>query len=203
MALSRADGKRPPFASTGANEGIRSKAGVRETVAGMKGWRPSAAKARNRFGLFPKRAYSCRTSDRSACLSPRLLGLWSVNVGFPLSLDEAPRPTGRTETAPALHLLIRRRNRTRRQKDQGTTQSEHAAPALRWRSNAGIRGENENAVGVVTGANSRARNCTTQNAAIARLSRLKRLRERRPCEICAAALLPGNLPRLLGVGVSP
>ena len=48
----------------------------------------------------------------------------------------------------------------------------------------------------VTGANSRARNCTKQNAAVARLNLIKRLRERRPSEIFPPALLPGNLPRL-------
>ncbi len=48
----------------------------------------------------------------------------------------------------------------------------------------------------VTGANSRARNCTKQNAAVARLNLIKRLRERRPSEFFPPALLPGNLPRL-------
>ena len=52
--------------------------------------------------------------------------------------------------------------------------------------------------GEVTGANSRARNCTKQNAAVARLNLIKRLRERRPSEIFPPALLPGNLPRLRG-----
>ena len=48
----------------------------------------------------------------------------------------------------------------------------------------------------VTGANSRARNCTKEIAAVARSSHIKRLHERRPSEIFGPALSPGNLPRL-------
>ena len=81
----------------------------------MKGCRPSACP----LGSKPVRAYLCgrnlcRTSDRSACLWPGPRRFCSADAWGSFSRDEAPRPTGRTETAPdrprlqtapALHLL--------------------------------------------------------------------------------------------------
>ena len=104
-----------------------SKAGVREKLAGMKGWRPSAWS----LGSKPVRALIqadvilCRTSDRSACLYPRVLGPrahdpGSVDVGIPLLARTRlrGRQVGRKwrsrvsqdairdlKKAPALHLL--------------------------------------------------------------------------------------------------
>jgi hypothetical protein len=77
----RARRKAAASASSGRNEGISLEGRGRERLLGMKGWRPSAIlKARNRFGVFT-RANSCRTSDRSACLSS-VLGPRSHDPGI-------------------------------------------------------------------------------------------------------------------------
>ena len=124
-ALKRARRKAAAFASHGQNGREASKGRGSRDTRGMKGWRPSACpKARNRFELFYGRIL-CRTSDRSACLFPRVLGprpraldpgitRGSARGGFPSSRNEARgRQVGRKwrrkrsaiETAPALHLL--------------------------------------------------------------------------------------------------
>ena len=59
-------------------------------LAGMKGWRPSASRARNRFGLFVKRASSCQTSDRSACPCSRS---WAPSPDLMLDLIRRWPPT--------------------------------------------------------------------------------------------------------------
>ena len=58
----------------------------------MKGWRPSACQGSTPDRAFFKRAFSCWTSDRSACLFPRgsaprpgLMTRGSMDPGFPFS----------------------------------------------------------------------------------------------------------------------
>ena len=113
----------------------------------MKGWRPSAwHKLETGSGLV-KRANSCRTSDRSACLFREVLGPGSMTrdvswtPGSLFALNQAPRPTSRTdrahaspilETAPALHLPRETggpRNEDETERQKGRTSS--ATPA-RW-----------------------------------------------------------------------
>jgi hypothetical protein len=136
------DGKRSHLPRNRRNRRDKFKGRVRETLAGMKGWRPSASKGPKPVRAPFKRANSCRTSDRSACLFPRVLGPRAHNPGdpwtpgFPFWRNEAPRPFGRAETAPtrptrtpsailktapALHLHKEdRRNRERRPKDRNS-----------------------------------------------------------------------------------
>ncbi len=84
-ALNAPDLKAAASASKSAQpKGQGSKTGVRETVTGMKGWSPSACPSGSKPVRAPfKRANSCRTSDRSACLFPRVLGPRAHNPGDP------------------------------------------------------------------------------------------------------------------------
>ena len=86
----------------------------RETLAGMKGWRPSAAKARNRIGLFSSGRISAGHRIDRPVFIPVLGLLVRGRQGFPFRAHEAQRPPSRAETAPerprsekapALHLL--------------------------------------------------------------------------------------------------
>jgi len=104
-ALNAPDGRRPHPPRTGETEGTSLKGRDREILfKGMKGWRPSAPKARAGSGFF-KRTHFCRTSDRSACLFPKfsipvLMTRGFVNTRFPFSCSEAPRPASRTARVP-------------------------------------------------------------------------------------------------------
>jgi hypothetical protein len=103
----------------------------------MKGWRPSAKpKARPRIGLL-KRTYSCRTSDRSACLFPWGSVSWLFTGDAPrttkfprVTAQSGSRPPGRAEMAP------KRLTRTRIRDCKG------ASPSLA-RETGGIRKEME------------------------------------------------------------
>jgi hypothetical protein len=91
-------GKRPHPPGTGKTEG-KIKGRDCETL-GMKGWRPSAIAKGSKPGSGFLRTNSCRTSDRSACLFPRVSGSLSVDAGSLFALNQAQRPPGRAETPP-------------------------------------------------------------------------------------------------------
>jgi hypothetical protein len=111
----------------------------------MKGWRPSAwPKLETGSGLV-KRAYSCRTSDRLACLFqrssvPGRMTRGSVGLGSLLALSQVPRPTGWANRAQASAIMKRRqpflrcsnirRRRKRRPGDRRWNPGRHATPAL-------------------------------------------------------------------------
>ena len=105
----------------GVTEGLVFKGRGREILFGMKGWRPSACPIGPKTGSgLVKRAYSCRTSDRSACLfrGSSVPGLMTrglvLDAGFLFALirlcgrqvGPKPRPSVRDdEKAPALPHL--------------------------------------------------------------------------------------------------
>src|SRR5271165_6230608 len=84
------------------------------------------------------------------------------------------------------------------QRTDDEPRGEHATPPLSRHLQPESASKRKNAVGVVTGANCRARICTRQNAAIARLSHIKHLRVRRPSEIVAPALLAREFAPVTG-----
>ena len=111
--LDAPDGKRPLPPRMGETGGIRLKGRDCEIIAGMKGWRPSACLSPKPVRAF-KRAYFCRTSDRSSVFIPGPRAFVPWTPGFPLvrAMRLCGREVGRKcrrsvrdhKTAPALRL---------------------------------------------------------------------------------------------------
>ncbi len=112
--LKAPDGKRPHPPRTDETEGISIKGRGCEILLRHEGLAPVRLPSSKPVRALFKRAYSCRTSDRSACLFPRVPGLLLRGRAVPFSRNEAPRPAGRAETAPTrlietLFAIVKRR----------------------------------------------------------------------------------------------
>ena len=83
--LKTADGKRPHPHRNRRNRKEAPKGRGCETLAGMRGSRPSAIQKRLETGSGSFRASSCRTSDRSACLYLAGLGAFARGPEFPVA----------------------------------------------------------------------------------------------------------------------
>jgi hypothetical protein len=111
----------------GKTEGKHQKAGVRETLRGMKGCaRPLFPKARNRFGLFLRTNF-CRTSEEvpvSGLMTPG-----SVDAGVPPFALIRLRGRQVGQSARASAILKRRQPFTRvmRPEDPKRRQKERQA----------------------------------------------------------------------------
>ena len=97
----------------GETEGISLKGRGCEIVTGMKGWRPSACPLGSKPVRASLRAKSMPDIGSIGLSLARFLGAFAPGRLGSFPRDEAPRPTGRTETAPdrprlqtapALHL---------------------------------------------------------------------------------------------------
>jgi hypothetical protein len=130
------DGKRPHSHRMGKTEGKHQKAGV-VRHSRHEGLAPVRLSIWLETGSsLVKRANSCRTSDRSACLAP-VLGPWPADPVFPFrahrlaaAQTDKRRPSVRDhEKAPALPLP--RKGTDELEEDQGNgtrTRAEEAAP---------------------------------------------------------------------------
>jgi hypothetical protein len=104
-ALNTPDGKRPHSHRVGKTEGKHQKAGV-VRHSRHEGLAPVPLVQRLDAGSgLGKRTNSCRTSDRSACLFPQVLGLMVQGAPVPFSRSSASRPPGRTDRARASAIL--------------------------------------------------------------------------------------------------
>ena len=85
----------------GETEGIIIKGRGCEILAGMKGWRPSAClKLETGSGSFQADVYLPDIGSIGLSFSAGPRGFCSEGARVPVSHNEAPRPAGRTETAP-------------------------------------------------------------------------------------------------------
>jgi hypothetical protein len=135
-------------------EGIGLEGRDRETLPGMKGWRPSASKARAGSGFF-KRTYSCRTSDRSPCLSPGS-SVPGLDPGMPAGRHSSPVPLRLAaaksdghgvqairdrKAAPALHSLHEAEDPETKREGRQTIQAQRFRGRARSRPEAGAKNE--------------------------------------------------------------
>ena len=135
---SRARQERPHPPRMGATEGIVFKGRGREILFGMKGWRPSACPIGPKTGSgLVKRAYSCRTSDRSACLfrGSSVPGLMTrglvLDAGFPFRAQSgsAADRSGRNR-AQASATMKRRQPFTHLHETAGGTETKIEGPTM-------------------------------------------------------------------------